>query len=201
MKTPIGLLMLTVAGIGYCQDTPALDRRVAELEKELADLKQSIAPLLAEARTKRIVEEKQALARRRMRADSRVYSNDELREIENLYQVANREWNSAEARESLETLITKYGEANRTGCAVLYLGQMSEGKEQEDYLSRAIADFSDCFYGDGVQVGAYARYYLANYYKTIKADEKAEQLLGEIEASYPDAVDHRGRLLSETMRQ
>jgi len=195
------LLMLTLASIGYCQDTPALDRRVTELEKELAELKQSIAPLLAEARAKHILEEQQTLARKRMRADSQVYSNDELREIESLYQIANRQWNSVEAKESLEQLIAKYSKANRTGCAVLYLGQMSKGEERKDYLTRAIDDSSDCFYGDGVQVGAYARYYLANYCKEIGEDEKADQLLGEIEVSYPDAVDHSGRLLSEIMRQ
>ena len=136
-----------------------------------------------------------------MSADSQIYSDDELREIETLYQSANQEWGSVEAKENLEKLVSRYGKANRAGCAMLYLGQMSEGEAQKDYLSRAVAKFSDCFYGDGVQVGAYARYHLAGYYIHIGSDEKADQLLAEIEASYPNAVDHSGRLLSQIMHQ
>jgi len=79
---------------------------------------------------------------------------------------------------------------------LLYLGQMSNGQEREDYLKEAIEDFSDCFYGNGVQVGAYARYYLAHHYRKSGETSKAEKLFTELKEEYPDAIDHKGQLLS-----
>jgi len=99
-----------------------------------------------------------------MQRDARTFSAQELQEIESLYQVANQKWQSPEARDSLKTLVEKYKKANRTGCAILYLGQMSPGQEQIAYFKQAIADHSDCFYGDGVQVGAFARFLLGQTY-------------------------------------
>ena len=130
-----------------------------------------------------------------MRKDYEIYSQDELREIETLYQVANKQWRTEEGKDSLKKLISKYDKANRTGCALLYLGQMSKGTEREAYLQQAIADFSDCFYGDGVQVGAYARYYLAYYYKESGDEKTSAELFVEITEKYPDAIDHKGNLL------
>ena len=94
-------------------------------------------------------------------------------------------------------LIKKYNKANRTGCALLYLGQMSKGEEREEYLKQAIADFSDCFYGNGVQVGAYARYYLAYHYKESGEEKKSTELFEEIGEMYPNAINHKGRLLAD----
>ena len=131
-----------------------------------------------------------------MRKDSEIYSRDELKEIENLYQVANKQWRTEEGKDSLKKLINKYDKANRTGCALLYLGQMSKGEEREEYLKQTIADFSDCYYGDGVQVGAYARYYLAYHYKESGNTKKAAELFDEIGELYPNAIDHKAKLLS-----
>ncbi len=136
-------------------------------------------------------------ARKRFLEDRKIYSSEELREIERLYQVANKKWKSPEARESLKLLIEKYPKANRTGCAIMYLGQMSSGQERETYLKLAIKDFSDCYYGSGVQVGAYARLYLADYYSKIGKDDEAQLLYKEIRTHYPDAINHRGKPLSE----
>jgi hypothetical protein len=66
----------------------------------------------------------QAKAHERMRQDTKMFSAEDLREIESLYQVANQKWQTQEARDSLKTLTEKYEEANRTGCAILYLGQI-----------------------------------------------------------------------------
>jgi len=201
MKKVTTLILLAAASMGYSHDNSSLEERVSTLEKELMEFKEAVAPLLAENQVQQFVAEQQALARKRMRKDSQVYSTEELREIENLYQVANRNWNSEEGKDSLMKLISQYDQANRTGCALLYLGQMSEGKLREDYLARAIADYGDCFYGDGVQVGAYARYVLANSRKEIGENEKAKALFAEIEARYPHAIDHGGRLLSQVINE
>jgi hypothetical protein len=52
-------------------------------------------------------------------------------------------------------------------------------------------------YGDGVQVGAYARYLLALYYKEKGDNTRANSLFDEIRKDYPLAVDHRGKSLEE----
>ncbi|MFZ2656521.1 MAG: tetratricopeptide repeat protein, partial [Victivallales bacterium] len=78
-----------------------------------------------------------------------------------------------------------------------YLGQMTSGEEKEKYLKQAIKDFSDCYYGSGVQVGAYARLYLADYYQKNGKKDEASALYEEIRKDYPDAVNHKGRLLKD----
>jgi len=135
--------------------------------------------------------------RQRAEADRKTYSAEDLRELERLYQSANRDLRAPEAKETLKALISKYPKANRTGCAVQYLGQICEGKEKEQYLKLAIKDYSDCFYGSGVQVGAYARLYLADYYKRVGKAKDAKSLYAEIRKLYPDAVNHKGKLLKE----
>ena len=180
---------------------PNLEQRVEELEKEVAELKAALSPVLAGAKASEIADQQRTKAKERMRKDSEIYSSDELREIESLYQVANKQWRSQEGKDSLKELIKKYDKANRTGCALLYLGQMSKGKEREEYLKQAIDDFSDCFYGDGVQVGAYARYYLAYHYKESGEQNKADKLFAELEQQYPNAIDHKGNLLSDLIKK
>ena len=68
-----------------------------------------------------------------------------------------------------------------------------------DYLLKAIEGFSDCCYGDGVQVGAYARYHLARYYQRNGQEQKATELFKEISGEYPGAIDHKGRLLADVI--
>jgi hypothetical protein len=130
-----------------------------------------------------------------MRNDRKIYSQEQLQEIESLYQVANKKWQSEEGKNSLKELISKYEKANRTGCALLYLGQMTTGAQKEEYLKKAIADFSDCRYGDGVEVGSYARFILAAHLRQNGQAEKADELIKEIKQQYPDAIDHRGKPL------
>ena len=178
----------------YSNQLPAINN--ALLKREISELKTSLAPVIANAKIEQQVEEQRKLAKARMRKDLEIYSNEELRNIENLYQVANKKWRTQEGKKSLEQLVSKYGKANRTGCAYLYLGQMSTGEEREKHLKRAIKDFSDCYYGDGVQVGAYARYHLAYHYKSNGKTEKAKTLFNEIREQYPNAINHKGRPLA-----
>jgi len=160
------------------------------LDQEIQRLVTGLAFDVAE-----VFEIQKAKARDRMREDREIYSQAERIEIETLYQVANKKWRSEEGKESLKELISKYSSANRTGCALLYLGQMSTGDEQVDYLQRVINGFSDCFYGDGVQVGAYARFVLFHRYKKDGENEKAEKLADEIKTLYPDSINHRKKSL------
>ncbi len=194
MKRIIIAAIVTSTFIAHAD--PKLEKRVAELEKEVAALKVALAPVMEKEKAEQIITQQRNEAKKRMRKDSEVYSRDELKEIESLYQVANKQWKSQEGKDSLKELIKKYDKANRTGCALLYLGQMSKGEDREGYLKQAIEDFSDCFYGNGVQVGAYARYYLAYYYKELGDEKKSEELFSEIGEKYPNAINHKGKLLS-----
>ena len=172
----------------------ALEKRVKALEERLGSSGAHAASKGNDVQRKKA---QQTKARERMREDSANYSRTQLQEIEALYQVANKKWRTEEGKNSLKKMITKYDKANRTGCALLYLGQMSKGKEREEYLKKAINGFSDCFYGNGVQVGAYARYYLAHYYRENGQKEEAKEMFREITSKYPNAVNHKGRFLAD----
>ncbi len=173
-------------------DVEALKRRVAELEQQVGELREAQQPA-------RLVEQNRQAARARAAKDRETYSPEQLREIERLYQVANRNWRSPEAVASLEQLIGKFDKANRTGCAVLYLGQMSEGDQRLEYLRRAVEDFSDCYYLDGCQVGGYARLVLADTLERLGRKEEAAKLLEELRTNYQSATDHRGRRLADVI--
>jgi hypothetical protein len=58
-------------------------------------------------------------------------------------------------------MIKKYPDINRTGCAMLYVAQKSQGDARTEYLQSCIEKFNDCFYADDVHVGVYARFLLA----------------------------------------
>ena len=131
--------------------------------------------------------------------DSGKYTPAQLNNAEQLYQVANQKWGTPEAKESLQTMVQKFPDVNRTGCAALYLAQMSQGDERAQYLQDCIDKYNDCFYGDGVQVGAYARFLLAKDYKSQGDTSKAKALFNEIKAKYAGAIDHNGNLLADIL--
>jgi hypothetical protein len=142
-----------------------------------------------------------AKARARMRQDDRKYSRQEIRDAEALYQSANKNLGDPKAKDILQEMVKKYPKLNRTGCAILYLGQRSEGADREKYLKQAVDDFSDCFYGNGVQVGAYARYVLGHYYRDNGDVEKGNALLKEVVDKYPTSVTHKGDQLAKIAKQ
>jgi hypothetical protein len=163
----------------------ALEQRVSALEELVLPLKKNLEAQARRGTFRRQFDE-------RMKRDVQVFTEDQLKEVENLYQVGNRNWNTPEARTSLEQVVAKYSSANRAGCALLYLGQWSEGEQREAYLKEAIERHGDCWYGDGVQVGAMGRYWLGMYYRQLGQSEKANQLFQQIRTEYPDAINHQG---------
>ena len=177
-----------------------LRQRVAQLEKQVQELTRLVEPLKAqqgiESRRKTFRENFE----RKMQQDRQKYTAEQLSEAEQLYQVANQKWGTPEASESLKTMIQKYPDINRTGCAMLYVSQRSQGEERARYLQDCIEKFNDCFYGDGVQVGAYARFLLAEDYRSKGEQQKATALYGEIRAQYADAIDHSGNLLVDSIK-
>jgi hypothetical protein len=78
---------------------------------------------------------------------------------------------------------------------------MSKGEDRAKGLQNCIDEYNDCFYGDGVQVGVYARFLLAQDYKSQGDMEKAKALFDEIKSKYADAIDHGGNLLVKNIEQ
>ena len=181
-------------------DLAQLKQRVAQLEKQVQEISQLVEPLKAQL----AIDTRRKVLRERFEKktaqNQNKYTPEQLGEAENLYRVANQKWGSAEANESLQAMIKKYPDIDRTGCAVLYLAQTSQGEERARYLRDCIEKYNDCFYGDGVQVGVYARFLLAQDYKSKGEDKKAEALFPEIKTKYADAIDHNGNLLVDSLK-
>jgi hypothetical protein len=141
-------------------------------------------------------------ARQRMAQDRKKYDARQLKECEDLYQVANKNWRSDESRTCLKVMMEKYPDVNRTGCAALYLAQYErDPAEQERLLKEVIAKYGDCWYGNGAQVGALARLLLAGSCLSRGESAAAQKLFDEISRDYPGAITHRGVLISERIRQ
>ena len=136
-----------------------------------------------------------------MRRDRGKYSPEVLGQVEQLYQTANKNLRSPQAVAALEKLVNDYPDLNRTGCATLYLGQMTQGPEKVDYLTTAMTDFSDCYYGDGVNVGAYATFQLACYNHQQGDHDQAKLLFDTIRNDHPNAIDRQGRALVDAITE
>lgn len=177
-----------------------LKQRVLQLEQQVQEISQFLEPLKAQ----RAKDNRRTALRRsfeqRMARDRDKYSPAQLREAEQLMRVADEKWGSPDANESCQTLIEKYPDLNRAGCAMLYLAQSSQGDELTKRLQVCVEKYNDCFYGDGVQVGAYARFLLAQDYRSKGEAAKAEALITEIKTNYAEAIDHGGNLLIDRLK-
>jgi hypothetical protein len=180
-------------------DVAQLTQRVFQLEKQVREMSQLLEPLKAQ----QAIDNRRKTFRERFEKkvveDQQKYSSEQLRDAEKLYQVANQNWGSPEALQSLQAMIQKYPDINRTGCAILYVAQNSQGEERTKYLQDCIEKYNDCFYGDGVQVGVYARFLLAGDHRSKGDEKKAEALYNEIRTRYANAVDHSGKLLVDSI--
>jgi hypothetical protein len=140
-------------------------------------------------------------AQARMQQDRQSFGPAQVKEIEDLYQTANKDLKAPGAKDTLLQLVQKYPKSNRAGCAVLYLAQMSTGAERERFLTQAIADHADARYGDGTQVGAFGRALLATYYAAAGRAEEARRVADEVIRLFPGAVDHSGARLADTLKK
>jgi hypothetical protein len=188
----------SVLGENKTDDVEQLKQKVAQLEKQVREIAQLLEPL----KTQQAAESRRKALRpkfeKRMAQDREKHTPEQMHEAENLMRMADQQWGSAEANQSCQTLIRKYPGLDRAGCAMLYIAQMSRGDDRAKYLQNCIEKYDDCFYGDGVQVGAYARFLLAADYRSKGEGEKATALYTELKSKYPDAIDHNGRLLAES---
>lgn len=188
----IGILAVVLVASGTWN--AVLLHKVAQQEKQLKPVKLQQAAQARQAALRKKFDE-------RMAQDQKNYTPQQLGEAERLYQTANQKWGTLEASNSLQQMIQKYPDLDRTGCAVLYLAQMSQGEGRARYLQDCIDKYNDCFYGDGAQVGPYARFMLAEDYRQNGELAKAKALFDEIKSKYPDAVGHDGNLLVNFIKE
>lgn len=158
----------------------------------------AVAGVQAQAPTPEML---RARAQERMRQDAAVYSPDQIAALEELYQRANRDLRSPDAKDILQRVVKEYPKSNRAGSATLYLAQLTTGDERENYLKIAIKDHNDSWYGDGVQVGAFARAQLAVFYSNHDRLPEAKTLAAEVVERFPGAIDHGGRPLADMLRK
>jgi hypothetical protein len=155
---------------------------------------------VSEAKLERIREANKRKAREQMARDSKEYKREEFAALEELYQKANANPRTPESQEILKQVVEKYPKSNRAGCAALYIGQFSkDAKESEQFLERAIKEYSDCYYLNGTSVGAFARLLLGMKEKKAGHDTKATNLFDEIRKDYATATSHNGKLIVETL--
>lgn len=198
MAFGLGLNWMWVQPAESAGPSRTLEARVAELEKRVEALEQQMQPVSHEARIEQARRDAKLAARQRMQQDLQTHTRQQLADAEQLYQKANKDLRSPDAAATLQQMIDKYPKCNRTGCAVMYLGQMSQGADRRKYLTLAAEQFADCRYGNGVQVGAYALWYLAHDALREKPDE-ARAMFGKLIKEYPDAIDHKGNLLADML--
>lgn len=139
-------------------------------------------------------------ARKRMYADMKKFSSKENKEIESLYQ-AMYKLKDPEKTKSLKKLIAKYPSANRAACALLYLAYCQKGNEQETSLLKVIRKYSDCYYGDGVNVGACAKYFLARFYLKTHNMDKLKLILKDLRKNHRTAISHSKQNLASLVEE
>jgi hypothetical protein len=181
------LTLLALAALSSCarpsEDDAALLLRIEALEERVAAL-ESTAPAPS-ARD---------LLAARMERDVQRLGAERVQEIERHYRAASLDLDNPESLAALAAFVDepRYAGANRVGCALLYLGRMGPPDKAEGWLRRAIAEHGDARYGDGVQVGAYARLVLASMLRERGETAGADDLMQELRDRYPEAVDHGG---------
>lgn len=137
----------------------------------------------------------------RVSDDKSKFSEEILKEIANQFQIANTHFDSKTAITTLDSLVNneKYAGANRIGCALLYLGQMCKNNDKEMYLLKAKTEYSNSWFRDGVNVGAYATYKLYFYYKYIGNKDKENECKIELLSKYANYIDHNQHYIKDIL--
>ena len=182
----------TIAAVVVAGMCGALTAEVAEEQRGAAE---GGANAAAEERADAWRDALRAKTVARAQADLVLYGREGCREIEMAYRAYSKSGDVD--NEHLQKLLEKFPKANRTGCAVMYAGQRSQGKDGGKWFRLAIEKFGDCMYGDGAQVGAYARFYLAKQLEREGKKSEADAMREELLKLYPDARTHRGRKMSD----
>ena len=117
---------------------------------------------------------------------------------EGLYREGSRLQKEGKPKDALavwRALIDRFPDSNRAGCAAIYMGQLQlankDYSEAEKSFSLAAEKFGHNKYGDGVEVGGYAYFFLASVYCDTEQYDKAAESLRALVENYPYASGHR----------
>lgn len=117
---------------------------------------------------------------------------------EGLYREGSRLQKEGKPKDALaawRALIDRFPDSNRAGCAAIYMGQQQladkdySGAEKSFLL--AAEKFGHHKYGDGVEVGGYAYFFLTSVYCDTEQYDKAAESLRDLVENYPYASGHR----------
>jgi TolA-binding protein len=106
-----------------------------------------------------------------------------------------KEGRPKDALSAWRALIDRFPNSNRAGCAAIYMGQQQladkdySGAEKSFLL--AAEKFGHHKYGNGVEVGGYAYFYLTSVYCDTEQYDKAVESLKALVEKYPYASGHR----------
>lgn len=117
---------------------------------------------------------------------------------EGLYREGSRLQKEGKPNDALaawRALIDRFPDSNRAGCAAIYMGQQQltdkDYSGAEESFSLAAKKFGHQKYGDGVEVGGYAYFFLASVYCDTEQYDKAVESLKTLVEKYPYASGHR----------
>lgn len=117
---------------------------------------------------------------------------------EGLYREGSRlqkEGKTNDALAAWRALIDRFPDSNRAGCAAIYMGQQQladkDYSEAEESFSLAAKKFGHHKYGNGVEVGGSAYFFLTSVYCDTEQYDKAAESLKALVAKYPYASGHR----------
>jgi hypothetical protein len=133
----------------------------------------------------------------RIDKDKSKYGIKAFQDAETIHLTLQQNPTSPQAKEILRQLVTQYPQMNFTGTAFLTMAEKQSGSAKEEALREAIEKYNDCYYIDGVQVGAYARYLLVLHYRNTGKKSSADAIMNQIKQYFPEAIDHQGNLLIE----
>lgn len=148
--------------------------------------------------SKEILQELQKKARERIADDARYYSSEEREEIIKLY----TSWKSKKSKEREAIVLTlqrRFPRANLTGCITFRMALSSSRSRQIKLLQQVIKNYNDSWYGNGVQIGPLARYYLIIMLMQDGKKAEAKKYRDELETSYPNALYSSQTLLSHQL--
>ena len=192
-------ILFTVLAVCSFVAAPAQDaERVVELEQKIRNLEERIAKLEKDQQTPEAKKMARA-ARARDAADRKKFKSADIAKAEALYQKAAQtglqDWNKV----LLDSVVKRYPQLNRAGCAQLYRAQQEMGEEKVRLLKDCMKRFYNCYYFDGAQVGPLAMYQLAAYYRSAGKKAEADKLFRQISLKCTESVDHTGALLIDKM--
>ncbi|MFL2859145.1 MAG: hypothetical protein ACJ0BW_00195 [Pontiellaceae bacterium] len=171
-----------------------LELRVKQLEKQ-------INILLEKEIEDDAAKNERSKALYRILRDGEVYSREELREAERIFRFISNSSTDVSVEKELSILREKYPAANQTGCALITWALNQKEESKITALNEVITNHSDCYFSDGVNVGAFARLYLALHLRSINEIDNSLLLINEIKSSYPYAIDHKGIRLIEHLEE